>query len=109
VSQERANVTRMNEIALVGADEEQIGADLWIGDSGATSHITCSKTGLFDTKPSSQKIIVGEARSIKVKRTGQLRVAFEGKEGGKLTDVVLENVEFVPEMKINLFSFMVAI
>ena len=40
---------------------------------------------------------------------GKLRIAFKGRKGEEATKVVLENVKFVPEMKINLFSFMVAI
>jgi hypothetical protein len=64
---------------------------------------------LFDTKPSKQKIIVGDGRSIEVEKTGKLRVEFEGKEGEEPVEVILEGVKFVPEMKINLFSFMVAI
>jgi hypothetical protein len=80
-----------------------------VGDSGATSHITCCEIGLFDTKPSNQKIVVGDGRSIKVEKTGKLRVKFEGKEGEEPVEVILEGVKFVPEMKINLFSFMMAI
>jgi hypothetical protein len=64
---------------------------------------------LFDTKPSNQKIIVGDERSMKVEKTGKLMVKFEGKEGGEPVEVILEGVKCVPEMKINLFSFMVAI
>jgi hypothetical protein len=61
---------------------------------------------LFETKPSNQKIIVRDRRSIKFEKTGKLRVKFEGKEG---EEPLLEGVKFVPEMKINLISFMVAI
>jgi hypothetical protein len=66
--------------AVVGAEEGQIGPDQWVGDSGPTGHITCNEIGLFDTKPISQKIIVGDGRSIKVEKTGKLRVAFEGND-----------------------------
>jgi hypothetical protein len=107
--QERANITRTNEIALIGSEDQQIASNLWVGDSGATSHITCCKTGLFDTKPSNQKIIVGDGRNIQVKKTGKPRVKCDGKEGEEPVEVVLEGVKLVPEMKINLFSFMVAI
>jgi gag-polypeptide of LTR copia-type len=107
--QESANLTRTNEIALIGSEDQQIPSNLWVGNSGATSHITCCEIGLFDTKPSNQKIVVGDGRSIKVEKTGKLRVEFEGKEGEEPVEVILEGVKFVPEMKINLFSFMVAI
>jgi hypothetical protein len=48
-SQKRAKVTLMNEIALLGEDE-RVGSNLWLGDSGATSHMICSKTGLIAIK-----------------------------------------------------------
>jgi hypothetical protein len=67
-----------------------------VGDSGATSHIILCKIGLFDTKASNQKIIVGDGRSMKVKKTGKLRVKFEGKEGEEPVEVILEGVKFVP-------------
>lgn len=99
--QESANVTRTNEIVLIGSEDQHIASNLCVGNYGATSHITCCKIGLFDTKPSNQKTIVGDGRSIEVKKTGKLGVKFEAKEGEEPVEVVLEGVEFVPEMKIN--------
>jgi hypothetical protein len=32
--QERANVTRMNEIAFTGSEDQQIASNLWMGNSG---------------------------------------------------------------------------
>jgi hypothetical protein len=104
---EAANVSRDHEIALIGQERGEIDPSLWIGDSGATSHITCSKIGMSDIKPSSQNITVGDGRHLKVKKTGKLRICFEGREQ-KTTEVLLENVKYVPEMKVNLFSLTVA-
>jgi hypothetical protein len=56
-SQERLIIAWTNKIALIGAKEEQVGPTLWVGDSRATKHITCSEIGLFDTQPSCQFIV----------------------------------------------------
>jgi len=62
---------------------------------------------MFDIKPSSQKITVGDGRHVKVEKTGKMKINFEGRNQ-ESTQVLLENVKFVPEMKVNLFSLTVA-
>jgi hypothetical protein len=37
---------------------------LWIGDSGATIHMTSSDEGLYDIEESNQVIIVGNVKKI---------------------------------------------
>jgi hypothetical protein len=100
-------LSRETEIALVGAKTDEIYPNLWIGDTGATSHMTCCKTGLFDVRPSDHSVLVGDGRSLKVEKVGKLKLVFEGK-GQETTEVLLEDVKFVPKLKVNLFSFTVA-
>jgi hypothetical protein len=52
---------------------------------------------------------VGDGRSIRVEKKGKLRVEFERERGEESIEVILEEVKLVPNMKINLFRFMVAI
>jgi hypothetical protein len=70
--------------------------------------MTCCEVGMFDIKSSSQKITVGDGRHLRVEKTGKLRICFKGREK-ETTEVLLENVKFVPEMKVNLFSLTVAL
>jgi hypothetical protein len=105
---EAVNLSQDNKIALIGKERGEIGPNLWIGGSGATSHITCCEVGMFDIKPSSHKITVGDGRHLRVEKTGKLRICFEGREK-ETTEVLLENMKFVPEIKVNLFSLTVAL
>ena len=82
--------------------------DIWIGDSGATSHMVCHDVGMFGCKPLNQQVIVGDGRSVKVLKTGNLKVVFHNRKGEK-NEVLLEDVKFIPSLKVNLFSTLVAL
>jgi hypothetical protein len=97
---EGANLSR-------GAETDEIHPNLWIGDMGATSHMTCCKTGLFNVKPCNHSVLVGDGRSLKVVKVGKLKLVFEGK-GQETTEVILEDVKFMPKLKVNLFNFTMA-
>jgi hypothetical protein len=73
-------VSRENDVALVGKERNRMDPNLWIGNSGATSHITCMDVGMFDSVPSNQGITVGDGRELKSEKTGKKRVTFEGNE-----------------------------
>ena len=91
--------------------EQPVGVDqvnnVWIGDSGATTHMTRSAELMYDTKPPSphrSRIILGDGSIRKVQRIGKLDVVFHS-----MTDhlVTLHDVSFVPDLGFNLFSFQV--
>jgi len=44
------NTSNVREIALIGAEGSNIDALLWIGDTGATSHMVSSDFGMFDAE-----------------------------------------------------------
>ena len=86
----------------VGVDQVN---DVWIGDSGATTHMTRSAELMYDTKPPSphrSRIILGDGSIRKVQFVGKLDLVFHSK-----TDylVTLHDVSFVPDLGFNLFSF----
>ena len=86
----------------VGVDQVN---DVWIGDSGATTHMTRSAELMYDTKPPSphrSRIILGDGSIRKVQFVGKLDLVFHSR-----TDylVTLHDVSFVPDLGFNLFSF----
>ena len=86
----------------VGVDQIN---DVWIGDSGATTHMTRSAELMYDTKPPSphrSRIILGDGSIRKVQFVGKLDLVFHSR-----TDylVTLHDVSFVPDLGFNLFSF----
>ena len=86
----------------VGVDQVN---DLWIGDSGATSHMTRSAKLVYDTKPPSphrSRIILGDGSIRKVQFVGKLDLVFHSRTDHPVT---LHDVSFVPDLGFNLFSF----
>ena len=86
----------------VGVDQVN---DVWIGDSGATTHMTRSAESMYDTKPPSphrSRIILGDGSIRKVQFVGKLDLVLHSR-----TDylVTLHDVSFVPDLGCNLFSF----
>ena len=93
---------------LIGSEAQIKRTDVWIADSGATSHMVCEDLNMFDCKISNQHVIVGDGRSLKVNKTGKLKVSFHNNQGDK-SEVLLEEVKYIPELKVNLFSIPVAL
>ena len=86
----------------VGID--QVG-DVWIGDSGATSHTMGSADLIYDTGPPSphrSRIILGDGSIKKVQFVGKLDLVFHSRTDNPVT---LHDVSFVPDLGFNLFSF----
>ena len=86
----------------VGID--QVG-DVWIGDSGATTHMTRNADLMYDTKPPSpqrSRIILGDSSFKKVQFVGKIDLVFHSRTDYQVT---LHNVSFVPDLGFNLFSF----
>ena len=86
----------------VGVDQVN---DVWIGDSGATTHMTRNADMMYDTKPPSphrSRIILGDGSIRKVQFIGKLDLVFHS-----WTDypVTLHDLSFVPDLGFNLFSF----
>ena len=84
----------------VGVDQVN---DVWIGESGATTHMTRSAELMYDTKPSSphrSRIILCDGS--KMQFVGKLDLVFLSR-----TDylVTLHGVSFVHDLGFNLFSF----
>ena len=76
--------------------------DVWIGDSGATTHMTRNGEMMYDTRPPSpyrSRIILGDGS---IQFVGKLDLVFHSR-----TDhpVILHDVSFVPDLGFNLFSF----
>ena len=88
----------------VGVDQVN---DIWIGDSGATTHMTRNADMMYDTKPPSphrSRIILGDGSIRKVHFVGKLDLVFHSRTDHPVT---LHDVSFVPDLDFNLFTFYV--
>ncbi len=92
------------EMILIANNELKVFKEnIWVADSGATTHVTNSLEGMFNMKDVNGTISVGDGRKMTTAKIGKWRgkaIDSEGKE----TNKVLTNVSNVPELMVNLFS-----
>jgi DNA repair exonuclease SbcCD ATPase subunit len=63
---ESMSISNVREISLIGAEGNNINPTLWIGDTGATSHMVSSDFGMFDAEATNQCVTVGDGRLSKM-------------------------------------------
>ena len=80
-----------------------ISKDTFIMDSGATSHMRFSLDGMKNLKPWKVPVKVGNAQDMYSEQIG----SYHGKviqKNGSTFDIVLDDVLYIPDLYINLFS-----
>jgi gag-polypeptide of LTR copia-type/Zinc knuckle len=82
---------------------EDFDIDIWIGDSGASCHYCNNDAALYDYTIISEDITVGNGNVMTAPKMGKLRCQILQKNGERFV-VTLEDVKFVPDLWINLFS-----
>ena len=93
---EKALVTKKMELS-------HLGKNIFRGDSAATSHMTCNKTGVYDLVSIKGSVMIGKGESISCTHKGKLDVICKHKDGSitrETWDVII-----VPELNHDLFSF----
>jgi hypothetical protein len=96
-----ASVT--TDIVLSTINSHESFKNIWIAYDGASCHYCNSDEGLFDQKTISETITVGNGSTMMAEKVGKLRSCVL-QCGGRKLEITLENVKFVPELWINLFS-----
>ena len=108
---EAANIAQEEEVAqeeeeqhVMVANHALYAADsnIWIGDTGATSHMTNNDFGMFDCSTSNTNVYVGNGKALKASKIGKIKL--QNVIDGKVTSFVLQDVLYVPELSGNLFS-----
>ena len=79
--------------------------DVWIGDSGASSHMTNDASQMYDIRPpcpDEALITISDGTRRRVMQIGNIDVVFHGRTDEPIT---LCDVSYVPGLGFNLFSF----
>ena len=92
---EKALVT--NEMGLLN-----LGENIFICDSAATSHMTSNKMGVYNLVPINGSAMIGNGKSISFTHKGKLDVICKHKDGSIARETC--DVKIVPELNHNLFS-----
>jgi hypothetical protein len=109
-NKDNAYCTSAKEIALVGCENQEGLQDqnLWVGDTGATCHMVCDDSKLFDFESVNDEVVVGDRRPLRVAKIGKLKVHFAN-SSGESSEFIMDKVKFVPSLRMNLFSLVVGI
>jgi hypothetical protein len=75
----------------------------WISDNGESCHYCQINEGLFDQATIFEMMTVGDGKKWRLKRLKKIRCLLQF--DGRKFEITLENVKFVPNLWINLFSF----
>jgi hypothetical protein len=85
------------------SDAEKFEDDIWICDSGASSHYCSSDRSMFDVKTINENNRVGNGDFLKATKIGSPKCRVIQIDGSTFT-IILHDVKFVPNLWVNLFS-----
>jgi hypothetical protein len=77
--------------------------NLWIGDSGASCHMTNSMDGMINVHDIDSPIQIGTGDAVKSTKIGDKRLRILQADG-EIKDLVLKDCKYVPQLFTNLFS-----
>ena len=104
-----ANCDGKNEVGNVAVPktlDDISGKDFWIGDTGATTHLTNCDEGMVNTRvpTKSENIVMGNGTSASVNKIGDLLGTACNKDGDEIQKLKLHEVTHSKGAKFNLFS-----
>jgi hypothetical protein len=82
--------------------------DVFIADSGATSHMSFSTDGMTDLIDWKNEITVGNSESMWTKYKGTYNGTVIQQDGSSM-NIMLKDILYVPDLWVNLFSITIAI
>ena len=80
-----------------------LGKNIFIGDSAATSHMTGNKMGVYNLIPIKGSVLIRNGESIICTHKGKLDVICKHKDGSMAKETW--DVKIVPQLHHDLFSF----
>ena len=113
---EIANIgSKSAELLLHAVEDEKLIAatigfneNTWIGDSGASCHMTNDDSGMFDMRTIDEEITSGSGKPMTATKIGSNRVKSIQCDG-TMQFFMMTNVKYVPELCCKLFSLTAAI
>ena len=103
-------VTVTNDTMAFGSTQDEVGInkEIWIGDTGASSHMTHSRDGMTNMRPTKSWIIFGNGQRLQSTHVGDKHGVAVQKEG-KHCSISIKNVKYVLDLFCNLFSIPTAL
>jgi gag-polypeptide of LTR copia-type len=89
--------------------EQDYPGQVWVGDSGATCHMTNSEEGLIDWKPIKQGVKMGNGDILEATRIGIMNIKYKDPDSKQEVFFELRGVKLVPGLCKKLFSVKAAL
>jgi gag-polypeptide of LTR copia-type len=102
-NRDRQNFESQDMVFAATSDAEEFDDNIWICDSGASSHYCVSDRGMFDVKHIDEKIRVGNGNLLVATKIGIIKLNVTQVKGTNFT-ITLQGVKFVPDLWVDLFS-----
>ena len=77
--------------------------DVFLCDSGATSHMTNNKEGLLEAESHVQTVTIGNGKTLRSKLKGSIKTKMTARDGSEF-EAVIKDVLYVPQLVCNLLS-----
>lgn len=77
--------------------------NIWIGDTGASCHMTRSLVGMSNLRNTNHTVTIGNGRTVTAGKMGTWRGIIV-QEDGSTMNITLKDVAYVPTLHVNLFS-----
>jgi hypothetical protein len=87
---------------------KKLNNNLWLGDSGASCHMSFSDEGMFYCKTIRTPIKIADGKDLYATKIGKKKLLIKQKDGTTM-DVILEHCKYVPGLWVNLFSISAAL
>ena len=98
-----------DEMALGSPSEiDKMDTSLWLGDTGASCHMTNSSEGMFNQVKTNSGIVFGNGQRLKAEFIGDKKGTVIQKNGARVP-ILMKNVKYVPQLYCNLFSITAAL
>ena len=85
-----------------------ISPNFWLGDSGASCHMTNNDEAMFDCTPINSRVQCGNGGMLNAEKIGKIRLNVQQVDGTQ-KEIVLEKCKYVPGLTLNLFSILKAL
>ena len=101
------------EVSLIGYSLlnmtfNNINEEMWILDSGASSHMTPNDNGMYNIRTDNIPITIGNGNEMKCLKLGDIDLIGLNTDGKEIR-ITLKNVKYIPKLKFNLISMNYAI
>jgi len=98
----------MDAVLMTMCGSTKVKNTIWIADSGASTHITTTDVGLFDTRNINMPVQIGNGKLVYATKIGKLTIKCQNKKG-KEALLLLKNVQYIPGFFSDLFSITAAL